>query len=138
MAQAGFDGRLYIGTQGNGATAADEAVDAMDVNINLNMEAIETSSRGVAPWKTYIAGWREWSVDFTLFYENDDTVADALETAFNAGTIISCRLLDEDGDGYYGDCLVTNFSRNEPLTDKMERSVTLQGTGTVTIVNIAS
>jgi predicted secreted protein len=138
MAQAGFNGQLFIGTQGNGATANQEVLDARDVTVNLTGETFETSSRRTAPWKAFISGWKEWSADFTLVHENDETVIDTLETAFIAGTVISVRLIDDDGDGYYGDCIVTNFTREEPLADAMGRSVTLQGTGAATVINVAS
>ena len=138
MAQAGFNGTLYIGTQGNGDSASDEICDAKDVTINLTGETFETSSRCTAPWKSFIAGWREWSVDFTLVHENNKAAIDAIEAAFLAGTAISVRLIDEDGDGYYGDVIVTNFTREEPMGDAMGRSVTLQGTGAPTVIDVAS
>ena len=138
MAQAGFNGTMYIGTENNGATASDEVCEARDVTINLTAETMETSSRCDAPWKTYIAGWREWSVDFTLIHENDETQIDAIETAFLAGTVISVRLVDEDGDGYYGNVIVTNFTREEPMGDAMGRSVTFQGSGAPTVIDVAS
>jgi len=138
MAQAGFNGRLFIGAEGAGATATDEVQDAQDVTINLSGETFETSSRRTAPWKAFISGWREWSVDFTLVHENNEDAIDALEAAYLAGTVISCRMLDKDGDGYYGDCLVTSFTRDEPMSDKMTRAVTLQGTGAASIINATS
>ena len=138
MAQAGFNGTLYIGTEDNGATASDEICDAKDVTINLNGETFETSSRCTAPWKAFIAGWREWGVDFTLVHENNKDAIDAIEAAFLAGTTISVRLIDEDGDGYYGNVIVTNFTREEPLADAMGRSVTMQGTGAPTVIDVAS
>lgn len=138
MPQAGFNGRLFIGTAGNGATASDEVQDAKDVTVNLTGETFEVSSRRSAPWKEFVDGWKEWSIDFTLVHRNTITVIDTLESAFAAGTKISVRVLDEDGDGYYGDCFVTSFTRNEPLADGMERTVTLQGTGSPTVVNVES
>jgi predicted secreted protein len=138
MAQAGFNGQLFIGTEGNGQSASQEICEAQDVTINLTGETFETSSRCTAPWKSFVSGWREWSVDFALVYENDKAALDVLETAFIAGTTISVRLIDKDGDGYYGDCMVTNWTREEPLSDVMTRSVTLQGTGAPTVINVAS
>ena len=138
MAQAGFNGVMYIGTEDNGATASGEVTFAVDVTINLTGDAIDTTSRSTAPWKDFIAGLREWSVNFDAVYENTDDELDALEAAFIAGTVISVRLLDMNGDGYYGNCIVTEFSREEPLADKMARTVVLQGKGTPTRVNVYS
>jgi predicted secreted protein len=138
MAQAGFDGTMYIGTQGQGASASNELCDVRDATINLTGETFETSSRCTAPWKSFVPGWLEWSVDFTIVHENNKAVIDSIEAAFLARTTISVRMIDEDGDGYYGDVIVTNFTREEPLADAMGRSITFQGTGAPTVINVAS
>lgn len=138
MAQAGFNGRLFIGAEDAGSSASAEVLDAKDVTINLTGETFETSSRRTAPWKAFIGGWKEWSADFGLVYENNVVVYDTLQAAFLASTVISVRMVDGEGDGYYGNCLVTNFTKEEPLADAMGRTVTLQGTGAVTLLNEAS
>ena len=138
MPQAGFSGQLFIGTAGNGASATSELQDARDVTINLNGETFEVSSRRSAPWKEFVSGWREWSVDIGSVHRNDQDTLDTLEAAYTGGTLISVRVIDGDGDGYYGDCYVTDFSREEPLSDAMARSITLQGSGAPTIVDVAS
>ena len=138
MPQAGFEGRMFIGTEGNGASASDECTFARDVTINLTSDPIDVTSRDSAPWKDYIPGLREWSVSFNAVYINTDSALDALEAAYIAGTILSVRLIDNDGDGYYGDIIVTEFSREEPLADGMSRTVTMTGKKTPTRINVES
>jgi TP901-1 family phage major tail protein len=138
MAEAGFEGKLYIGTAGGGQTANTEVKYATDVTINMSVDEIDVSSRDSAPWKDSIPGMGGWSIDFTLVYENADAATDALETAFLGRDTISVRVIDRDGDGYYGDCYVTRFDRGEPLGGAMTRNVTLRGRGAPTVINTAS
>jgi len=136
--QAGFNGRMFLGAEGGGSAAATEVKFARDVTLTLNGEPIDITSRDTAPWKDFIAGLRQWSVNFNAIYENTDAALDALGVAFIAGTAISVRLVDGDGDGYYGDCIVSDFSNEQPLGDTMSRTVVLQGKGAPTVVDIAS
>lgn len=138
MSQAGFEGRMFLGTEGAGDAAATEVTFARDVTINLTSDPIDVTSRDSAPWKDYIAGLREWSVSFNAVYENTDAALDILEAAYIAGTVLSVRLIDNEGDGYYGDCIVAEFSREEPLADGMARTVTLQGKKAPQRIDVAS
>ena len=136
--QAGFQGQMFIGSQGNGASASVEVTYAQDVTINFTDDTIETTSRESAPWKDRIAGLRDWSANFQALYQNTDTALDTLEAAFIAGTVLSVRFIDNDGDGYYGDCIVAEFTKEEPLADAMVRTVTLEGKGAPTRLNVVS
>jgi len=130
MAKVGFVGVLRLGGQVIG--------EARDVTLNTSAEMVETSKRSDAGWKTWLQGWKEWTVDFDAIFENVSPGLDVIRTAYLAGGSISLSMLDDDGEGITGTVLVESWPKGEPLKDAMTRTVTLRGTGPFQYVDAAS
>jgi len=130
MAKVGFVGVLRLGGQ--------EIGEARDVTLNTSAEMVETSKRSDAGWKTWLQGWKEWTVDFDAIFENVSPGLDVIRTAYLAGSTLSLSMLDDDGEGITGTILVESWPKAEPLKDVMTRTLTLRGTGPFQYVNAAS
>lgn len=70
------------------------------------------------------------SIEFTMPWDDDDTVMDAFREAWLDQTPIAVAALSDtianDGQGPFGNFYVTNFTREEPLEDAMIANVTLR------------
>lgn len=127
-----------MGAQGNGASAGTRIAYGRDFTIDMSSDEIETTSRDTAPWKDFEYGLQEWSITFDLIYRNDDAATDLMESAFYSQTVLSAKLVDADGEGLYGDVIVTAWPKVEPLGDVMARSITLRGKGAPTRIDTVS
>ncbi|KKL72175.1 hypothetical protein LCGC14_2087520 [marine sediment metagenome] len=137
--QAGFRGDLYIGAAGAAPGAITSRIeDARDVTITMSADEIDRSARVDAPWKNFLQGLKEWSIDATILHDELDTVHDTLENAFFSGDAISIRAVDTDGEGFYGDCKVMTFPDDWSMGDVMQRSITIRGCGAPTRIPAAS
>ncbi len=128
MPQPGYAGTLTI--NGN------ELCEVQDVTLSQSVDEIETSNRCDDGNKSFIAGLRELTLDFDMIWKSSMGVAaQDVETAFSAKSSVAVQVLDEDGEGWSFDAIVTKYDKNEPLADAQTVSVTLRGTGAATKVS---
>ena len=125
-AKRGLDIKISIGEQflagQRGAT------------LNRSAETIDITNKVSAGWKESITSVKEWSVDCDGVFVEDDTALKALETAFNANTMVDVKISDGEW-GYKGKAIITDFPIEAPYDDAATYSLTLQGTGELSAAN---
>lgn len=123
----GMDAKLYYGTAG---TTASSLIDNVkDLTLNLSTQETDVTTRGNGGWVATKATLKEGSVDFSMVWDTSDAAFTAIQTAFFANTALAFLVLDEeDGQGLDADFSVTNFTRNENLTDAITVDVTIKPT----------
>ncbi len=137
--QAGFRTDIFIGAAGAAPGAiTTEIAHARDLTVNLTADEIDRTARADAPWTNVLQGMKTWSIDFGLLHDELNAVHDTIENAFYSGDTISVRVVDSDGEGFYGDCKVFNFSDELSMTDVAQRPITLRGLGAPTRIPSAS
>ena len=119
-AKRGLDIKISIGEQflagQRGAT------------LNRSAETIDITNKVSAGWKEIITSVKEWSIDCDGVFVADDAALKALETAFNANTVVDVKISDGTW-GYKGKAIITDFPIEAPYDDAATYSITLQGTG---------
>ena len=133
MSEMGYNGTLSIGTED--ATPSSEVTRIKDLDMTLEADKVDDTTRADGGWKSYRAGLAEWGASFTLVAKDGDTVFGTLQNAFKNRTIISASIADLIGNTVEGNVSVGRFSRSEPLADIVTASVELWGRGEPTITN---
>lgn len=119
----GMDAKLYYGD--SGSTASTEIDNVRDLTFNLSTQETDVTTRGNGGWVATQATLKEGSLDFSMIWDTSDAAFTAIQTAFFANDSIAFLVLDEeDGQGLDADFTITNFTRNENLTDAITVDVT--------------
>ena len=122
----GLDGVFYHGAAG--ATAATEADNVRNVNLNLSKRTAEALRRG-KKWVAKKPIATEASLEFEMFDIEGDTFLAAIRDAFMADTRIALFPTDAaSGEGLDADYYITNFSRSESNEEFITYSVTAEPT----------
>ena len=100
-----------------------------DASINLTGDAIDTSSKDGDGWKTSQTGLLGWDADFDGVIVDTNAGLAAIETAFNTGAALLCRLVFPDGTRRRGLARVTSMPIKAPMAGEATYSVKMQGTG---------
>lgn len=132
---AGYKAELTVGT-GPGSVVGK----ARDVDLNIQGNAVDTSTRDGAGWKDHIQGLKEWDMSCGHLWVPDDAAFELMQTALMNGTEIHVKLLDitgATGHGYEGDAIVTGLKRGEPLDGALTADITLKGAGALTVIDPA-
>lgn len=127
----GMNAKAYIGTAGADPTTL--LTNVKDVTINLSTEEADVTTRANDGWKQTMATLKDGSVEFEMVWDTADSNFSSIATAWEDATEISAAFLDGvtggTGTGLFSDFTVTNFSRNESLTEALTVSVTLKPSG---------
>jgi hypothetical protein len=84
---------------------------------------------------TFITGNRSTTATIDMFYDQAVTAMAAIETAANTGAASATALITlASGMSYSGSAFVTSFSVTGSINETLRASITLQFTGTITIV----
>lgn len=124
--KAGFNCILYRGTAGQIAT--EEAGNTANVTMNLSADQIDVTTRDAKGWRTFIQGLKNGTVDITIYYDTEDETYTDFNAAFLQGTAVSLFFSDGAGNGLDGDFVVTGYTQNEPLDDKVSIDITVNFT----------
>lgn len=129
----GLDAKLYHNTGSYGSPTWAEIQDAQDVSLTLESGEAEVKRRA-STWTEFLAALKEAAIEFEMISDPSNTADfQALRDAFLNRTAIEILCLDGavDSTGNEGvrmTCLVTQFSRNEPLEEVLTFSVMLKPT----------
>ena len=126
MEKRGMDFKVSVGGEFVGGQRG--------ATLNQTTETMETTSKTSDGWRTYVPSFKEWSIDADGVLIASDEAFEALKTAYNNGEPVQVKLVDTDGAGYEGNCIIGEFPIEFPYDDLATYSVTLQGTGE--LVNI--
>jgi len=107
--------------------------DEIEFSLEFTTDLAETSAKG-DDWKKWLAGQSEWggAMSYNLNPQNTEQKAliDAVVTA-TPGTVLTDVVfqLEDAGDYFSGDIIVTSFSVPAPVGDKVQGSFNFKGNG---------
>ena len=104
------------------------------VTINTNQSMIDTTdvATGAA---TYITGSRNTTATIDMFYDQGSAGMALIETAANTGAASAAVVITLASNmSYSGSAFVTSFAITGSINETLRASITLQFTGTITIV----
>tara|TARA_R100001463_G_scaffold74997_2_gene129035 strand:+ start:1089 stop:1520 length:432 start_codon:yes stop_codon:yes gene_type:complete len=127
---------LSIDTSGGGSPVLLGA--STSCSVNFTLDTFETTNKDSAHRKAYLPAATGFTMDCEAFYTTDETVApDNIMTALNARTLVDVEFneaSDTTGDyKYTGKAYITSCSLNAPNEDAATYSISLQGSGALTI-----
>ncbi len=129
----GMQGRIYRNTGTYAAPVWNEIQNVRDVTLNMETAIADVTTRGNNSWRAEAGTLKTASIEFDMIWDdtNDDVVA--VQAAFLAGGTLDLAVLDgpvatSGSQGLRAVCMVTNFSRKEPLEEAMSTSVTVKPT----------
>lgn len=98
--------------------------------LNRASETLDVSNKATGgAWKEFIAGAKEWSIDCDGILIDGDDAFELIEESFLSGEVVEVKVGDEDGWGFEGNAIITDFPVEAPYDDALSYSMTLQGTG---------
>ena len=104
------------------------------VTINTNQNMIDTTDVATGA-STFITGNRNTTATIDMFYDQAVTGMVNIESAANSGAASAVALITlASGMSYSGNAFVTSFSVTGSINETLRASITLQFTGTITIV----
>ncbi|MBV7509626.1 phage major tail protein, TP901-1 family [Bacillus sp. sid0103] len=128
---AGMKVLLKIKNPSTGVTLAGQK----NATLNRSAETIDATSKDTAGfWKESIQGFKEWSIDADGCFVESDVAYDYLETKFLNSENVDVELVFPSGKKYSGSVTITDFSLEFPYDDLVTYSVSLQGSGALTLV----
>ena len=130
MADRGWEAEFNFG--GSNVTLA------KDVEPTFDAETIDISTKSSDGWKEFLQGAKTWAVDAGVLWIGSNAVVRAIRDAWFSGAEVAVKIRDTDGYGYNGNVIVTNLGAPQSLEDALTMPVTMQGTGTVTVVDGSS
>jgi len=110
-----------------------EMSNVRDVNLGLEKNRIDMTTRANNGWRANKGGLKDLSIETEIVWDPEDTHFDALLDSFLNGTALDLLVLDgpvttSGSKGFRFQGEVFSFSRNEPRDDAMTASVTIAPT----------
>lgn len=127
----GLDAKLFRNTGTYNAPTWTEIGNVRDVTLNLETSEADVTTRANNGWRATVATLKDASIEFEMVWDSDDANFTAMRQAFLGNTSIELAVLDDEvatGQGLRATCMVTKFSRNEPLEEAITVSVTVKPT----------
>ena len=125
----GMNAKAYIGTAGS--TPSTELTNIRDVTLTLETGEADITTRGNSGWAATAPTLKSASADFEMVRKENDANFTTIKNAFLANEDIAMSFLTgatgvAGSEGPSGDWAVTNFSRNESLTEAIKVSVSVK------------
>ena len=129
----GLDARLYRNTGTFPAPVWNHVQNVKDVTLNLEAGEADVSTRGTGGWRATVATLKDASVEFEMVWDTADDDFGTIRDAFLNRGAVEFAVMDGDiaaagSQGLRATCMVTTFSRNEPLEEAVTVSVTIKPT----------
>lgn len=128
--------RLYVSTDGETWLRVGGRT---DLTLNINRGEIDASHMDSGSWSDYLPGRRDWSIDGTVRYiEEDEGQAALIDQAFaveDEEALLKVRFMLREDPGqteFTGDVFVTSESISASDEASADMSITLRGTGPLT------
>jgi len=106
--------------------------DNRECTLNVSQTLLDATSKDDSNWIKRLAGQREWSVDVTTLYDEDNSfdVVDAIELILNATKVQVEFSIGTNGTTYfYGDAFLATGSISAPMADMSTSGLTFQSDG---------
>jgi len=126
----GMNAGLYQGAAGEtDPTLMAEVDNVRDVNLSLEAGEADITTRANGGWEATAPTLRKCTVEFQMVWKPGDSVFEAIKNAFLTSGTVAMAVLDQKvtiagAQGPLGDFSITNFTRNEELTEAIVADVT--------------
>jgi len=127
----GLDAKLFRNTGTYQSPTWTEIGNVRDVTLNLETSEADVTTRANNGWRATVATLKDASIEFEMVWDSADANFTAMREAFLNNTSVELAVLDgpaASGQGLRATCMVTKFSRNEPLEEAITVSVTVKPT----------
>lgn len=129
----GLDAKVYRNTGTYVTPVWNEIKNVKDVTLNLETAEADVTTRANNGWRATVATLKDGSVEFEMVWDSADDDFGAIRNAFLDKTAIELAVMDGDitvagTQGLRASCMITKFSRNEPLEEAITVSVTAKPT----------
>ena len=130
----GKDGKAYYNATpltATGAVTGSELDNIKDVNSDLSTGEADITTRANNGWEATAATLKKGTVNFKMVWKPSDAGFEAIQAAWEASGEIALMFLDgpvgtAGSQGISGNFTVTNFSRDEQLTEAMTVDVSVK------------
>ncbi|MDC2863498.1 phage major tail protein, TP901-1 family [Bacillus sp. BP-3] len=130
MKISGMKVKLYI----EDATTGKVLGGQRNATLSRSAETIDATSKDTLGfWKESLQGFKEWSIDADGCFIESDAAYGLLETAFLNSENVNVYIELPSGTKYTGNCTITDFSLEFPYDDLVTYSISLQGSGALTV-----
>ncbi len=133
----GLDAKLYFCAAGIGDTPTwTELTNVKNVTLNLQKGEADVTTRANNGWKATAGTLKEGSIEFEMVWDTQDAGFTAIKDAYFNNTSIGMAAMDggittAGSQGLWADCMITDFSRDEPLEEALSVKVTAKPTYSV-------
>ena len=130
----GLDAKLYFCAAGIGGSPTwTELTNVKNVTLSLTKGEADVTTRANNGWKATAGTLKEGSIEFEMVWDTADTGFSAIKDAYFNNTKIGLAVMDgpvagPGSQGLWADCMITDFSRDEPLEDAISVKVTAKPT----------
>lgn len=132
----GLDAKLYLDDQASYASPTwTEVTNCKDLTLTLEKNDADVTTRGGNGWRAIVGVLKDATIEFTMIWDTDDANFQIIKDAFlaTANTPVNIAVMDGDietagSEGFRALCIVTNFTRNEPLEEALTVDVSLRPT----------
>jgi hypothetical protein len=130
----GLDAKLYYCVAGIGGTPTWTLLaNVKNVTLSLTKGEADVTTRANNGWKATAGTLKEGSIEFEMVWDTDDAGFTAIQSAYFGNSLIGLAVMDGPvatvgSQGLWADCMITDFSRDEPLEDAISVKVTAKPT----------
>ena len=130
----GLDAKLYFCAAGIGGTPTwTELTNVKNVTLNLQKGEADVTTRANNGWKATAGTLKEGSIEFEMVWDTADAGFTAIKDAYFNNTTIGLAAMDgavatTGSQGLWADCMIIDFSRDEPLEEALSVKVTAKPT----------
>ena len=130
----GMDAKLYFCVAGIGGSPTWTLLsNVKNVTLNLQKGEADVTTRANSGWKATAGTLKEGSIEFEMVWDTSDAGFTAIQQAYFANTLIGLAAMDgpiatNGSQGLWADCMIIDFSRDEPLEEAISVKVTAKPT----------
>ena len=132
-ARPGLDAKLYRNTGSFAAPAWNEVSNVKDVTLTLEAGEADVTTRGNNGWRATVATLKDAGIEFEMVWDSADPDFAAVRDAFLNRGAVEVAVMDgpiatSGSQGLRATCMVTKFTRTEPLEEAITVAVTIKPT----------
>jgi len=133
----GIDAKLYFCAVGIGGSPVwTELSNVKNVTLSLTKGEADVTTRANKGWRATAGTLKEGTIEFEMIWDTSDAGFTAIKNAYFDNSIIGLAAMDgpitgpdsTGSQGLWADCMVTDFSRDEPLEEALGVKVTAKPT----------
>jgi len=126
---------IHKGNEGTVHVGTDAVAEIRSYSVEETADTLETTSMGDAA-RTHLASLTSFSGSIDVYWDETDTA----QTALTVGTSVTIKFYPEgtasSAKYYSGTAIVTGVSRSASFDGLVEASISVQGTGALTLTTV--